>query len=397
MLVEAHVFTQTSRFRSLMTQPTLPVPNLFDSFRLGSLQVPNRAVLAPMTRISAHNDGRASDRMRDYYRVFAKGQFGMIITEGSYIDKAHSQAYLNQPGLAGSEHISAWRSVTTAVHEEGAAIVAQLQHAGPQSQGNSHTQGLRSPSAVRAKGEQAAMYRGSGPYDLPQALTLDEIANIRRSFARSAARAQEAGFDGVEIHGANGYLIDAFLTDYLNERTDAFGGSAEARVQFASDIVTEVRAEVGDDFVVGIRISQGKVSDPTHKWPGGVSDAEATFGALNTSGVNYIHTTEWRASEAAFPGLDPRSLTSLARDFAPDVAIIANGHIDTLADADHMLESGATDLVAIGKAALANRDWPAAARSGRPLEAPLAPSAFGDLATVQDWEINSNGRPGIAA
>lgn len=371
-----------------MTQRTSTARDLFDACRLGGLELRNRAVLAPMTRISAHVDGRASARMRDYYRAFAAGQFAAIITEGSYIDAEHSQTYLDQPGLARPEHVGPWRQVTEAIHGEGSAVIAQLQHSGPQSQDNPHATGLRSASAVRAKGEQAAMYRGSGPFELPQALTVEEIARIRRSFATAAARAREAGFDGVEIHGANGYLVDAFLTDYLNQRTDTYGGSASARVRLACEIATEIRTEVGPDFVVGIRISQGKVSDATHKWAGGVSEARTIFGALNAVGLDYIHTTEWRATEPAFPNEDSRPLAALARAFAPDVAIIANGHLDTRSEADRLLGSGEADLVAVGKAALANRDWPARIRTGQPLQEPMAPSAFGELATIQDWEAN---------
>lgn len=157
-------------------------PSLSDEFVLGHLTLRNRAVLAPMTRVSAAADGTVTDQMREYYRIFAAGGFGAVITEGSYIDSAHSQTYLHQPGLARAEHADSWRSVTEAIRGEGAMAIAQLQHSGPQAQGNPHSGELRGPSAVAAKGEQLGMYRGSGPYDRPAALTTDEIADLRRSF-----------------------------------------------------------------------------------------------------------------------------------------------------------------------------------------------------------------------
>lgn len=366
-----------------------------EPYQLRGIQLPHRVTLAPMTRISAHGDGRASERMRDYYRSFAEGGFGLIVTEGIYPDTAHSQGYLDQPGLATQEHVAAWRHITEAVHEHGAAIIAQLMHAGPQGQGNAYTSGLRSASAVRAQGEQAGMYGGSGPYEVPEALDHKGIAEIVSAFAAAAVRAREAGFSGVEIHGANGYLVDAFLTDYLNVRTDGYGGSPLNRARLAREIVEAVRAAVGKDFVVGIRISQGKVSDPAHRWAGGVEEAEAIFGSLADAGVDYLHTTEWKANAPAFPDQDERSLAQLARDFAPGVTIIANGHLDTGAEAAACLEKGA-DLVAIGKAALAQHDWPLRVHQGRELLDPLAPSAFGALATIQDWETRPAERAVLA-
>lgn len=362
---------------------------LFDDYRLGALVLRNRVLLAPMTRVSAEADGTVSAQVAEYYRIFAAGGFGAIITEGSYIDTAHSQTYLHQPGMARDEHVASWRVVTDAVHSEGAAVIAQLQHSGPQSQGNPHAAGLRSPSDIPAKGMQLAMYRGSGPYARPTAMTLDEIAQVRGSFVDAALRARAAGFDGVEIHGANGYLLDAFLTDYLNRRQDRYGGTPENRVRLLVEVARDVREAVGDGFVVGIRISQGKVSDPDHKWGGGVDEAGAIFGALADSGVDYIHTTEWTANAPAFPDEDPASLAALATRFAPGLTVIANGHIDTGAAASVLVGSGQADLVAIGKAALSNRDWPLRVRDDREIAEPFSPRDFGDLAVVRDWELDA--------
>ena len=177
----------------------------------------NRFIVAPMTRITATDDSSATTTMRDYYERFAKGGFGAVITEGIYTDELYSQGYLNQPGLTNNNHVETWKNVVSAVHEHDTAIIAQLMHAGGQSQGNAYTDETVAPSAIPPKGEQLGFYGGSGTFDVPRALTLDEIEEVRHSFVQAARLAKEAGFDGVEIHGANGYLLDQFLTDYLNE------------------------------------------------------------------------------------------------------------------------------------------------------------------------------------
>ncbi|MGW2094535.1 oxidoreductase [Promicromonospora sukumoe] len=364
-------------------------PLLFQPHRLGSIELRNRAVLSPMTRVSANSDGTVTSQTAEYYRIFAAGGFAAVITEGSFIDTAHSQTYLHQAGMATAEHVAAWRQVTDAVHSEGGALIAQLQHSGPQGQGNVHAEGVHGPSAVRARGEQLAMYRGHGPYPIPAALSVQDLAKVRDAFAASALRAREAGFDGVEIHGANGYLLDAFLTDYLNRRTDGYGGSPENRVRLAVEVAAAVRQEVGPDFTVGMRISQGKVSDLFHKWSGGVVEAATIFTALADTGLDYLHTTEYIASAPAFPEEDSRSLARLAREYAPNLSIIANGSIDTGHQAQDLLHNGTADAVAIGKAALANRDWPLRVARGQHIEPAFSPRAFGDLATVQGWELDA--------
>ncbi|MCP3426925.1 NADH:flavin oxidoreductase [Rothia sp. AR01] len=371
-----------------MTDPA--ASTLFQPYQLGSTTLRNRAVLSPMTRVSAEADGTVTEQTAEYYRIFAAGDFGTIITEGSFIDAAHSQTYLRQAGMATERHVQAWRRVTAAVHREGANIIAQLQHSGPQGQGNAHETGVLGPSAIPARGEQLAMYRGQGPYPTPMPLDVDGLTRVREAFVASALRAQQAGFDGVEIHGANGYLLDAFLTDYLNHRDDNYGGSAQNRIRLSAEIARAVRTAVGPDFTVGIRISQGKVSDLHHKWTGGVAEAATIFTTLAETGLDYLHVTEHIATEPAFPGQDSRSLAQLAREFAPNLSIIANGSINTSEPAHTLLEEGAADLVAIGMAALSNRDWPLRVLREHPLEPAFSPRKFGGLATVQDWELDAD-------
>jgi 2,4-dienoyl-CoA reductase-like NADH-dependent reductase (Old Yellow Enzyme family) len=216
-------------------------------------------------------------------------------------------------------------------------------------------------------------------------MTRDHIGKVRGAFVESARQARDAGFDGVEIHGANGYLIDEFLTDYMNTRTDGYGGNTADRVRLAAEVCHDVVSAVGSDIAVGIRISQGKVSDNHHRWAGREDDAATIFGALAEAGIDYIHTTEYRALAPAF-GDSGKSLAQLAKQYSR-LPIIANGHLDDPRDAAAIVDSGAADVVALAKPALANRDWPHRVRTGQPLSPDLPADLFGPVANVKDWEI----------
>jgi 2,4-dienoyl-CoA reductase-like NADH-dependent reductase (Old Yellow Enzyme family) len=356
---------------------------LWQPATLGRTALANSVALAPMTRISAEEDGRANARMADYYAAYADGGFGLLITEGVYPDTEHSQGYLFQPGLATPAQTDAWAPVVAGVHAAGAKIFAQLMHAGAQAQGNRFTAATIGPSAVPPRGEQLAFYRGSGPYPTPAEITPAQLDRVRDGFVTAALNARAAGFDGVEIHGANGYLLDQFLTDYLNRRTDAYGGSPANRVRLAAEVCRAVRDAAGPEFTVGIRISQAKVSDTRHKWTGGCAEAEVVFGALGRSGIDFVHTTEHRAHAPAFGEGD--SLAALAKRHA-GVPVIANGNLDDPATAAALLAAGSADVVALGKAALANKDWPRRVRAGHPL-AELPGDLLSPLADIKDTEL----------
>jgi 2,4-dienoyl-CoA reductase-like NADH-dependent reductase (Old Yellow Enzyme family) len=258
-------------------------------------------------------------------------------------------------------------------------------HAGSQSQGNPRTATTWGPSAIRPKGEQLPMYRGAGPFNIPQAMTVEDLREVRSAFVNAARQARDAGFDGVEIHGANGYLLDEFLTDYLNTRTDDYGGSVANRVRLAAEVCRDVASAVGGEIAVGIRISQGKVSDNNHRWTGGENDAATIFGTLADTGIDYIHTTEYRALAPAFADSD-KSLAQLAKHYS-GLPIIANGHLDDPKDGAAIIDSGAADVVALAKPALANRDWPRRVQSGQPLSPDVPRDVFGPVANIKDWEV----------
>ena len=357
---------------------------LFTPFGLARLKLPNRLAVAPMTRVSATEGGHATARMGEYYASFIKGGFGLVITEGTYTDKAYSQGYLHQPGLTDDAQLEAWQAVIAQVHAVGGKIIAQLMHAGALSQGNPHRRLNAGPSALTPKGAQLTAYRGSGPYQTPIAMTQADIDEAIAGFAAAAERAQAAGFDGVEVHGANGYLLDQFLTVGVNARTDAYGGPLEARTKLVLQTLHAVRAATDSSFVVGVRISQGKVNDPRHRWAGAEEDAKIIFTLLARK-VDYIHTTEFEAWRPAFSG-GGLSLTALAK-LHSGLPVVTNGSLHDPTRAAAILTSGDADIVALGRSALAAEDWPHQVWEGQtppPFDrASLEPIA--DLANFDGW------------
>ncbi|MEV7553171.1 NADH:flavin oxidoreductase [Amycolatopsis sp. NPDC089917] len=333
---------------------------------LGGLALRNRYAVAPMTRVSAAPDGTPTGEMADYYAEFARGGFGLVFSEGIYPDTAASQGYLNQPGLARDEHVAGWRVVTAGVRAAGGRMIAQLMHAGAISQGNPHQSHNVGPSAVQPRGEMMPAYGGSGPWVAPRELTTAEIDGIVDGFAVAARRAREAGFDGVEVHAANGYLLDQFLTDYTNRRTDSYGGSVAGRIRLTARVVTAV-AEAVPELVTGVRLSQTKVNDFTYRWPGGREDAEVIFAAVAEAGADYLHiASEGRNWLETAKLADGDTITALARKVT-GLPVVANGGMHDLAQAKEVLAGGHADVLSIGHGALANPDLPARVAASEPL------------------------------
>jgi 2,4-dienoyl-CoA reductase-like NADH-dependent reductase (Old Yellow Enzyme family) len=357
---------------------------LLSSYKLGNIELNNRAGLAPMTRTSASNEGIANERMAQYYANFANGGFGLVITEGTYTDELYSQGYHNQPGIANPTQGEAWKKVVEATHQEGSKIICQLMHAGALSQGNIYKQETLGPSATLPKGEQLAVYGGEGDYPIPREATKEDIADVIQGFVNSAIRAREAGFDGVEIHGANGYLLDQFLTDYSNQRTDEYGGSTETRVQLTVEVIDAVKKAVGNDFVVGVRVSLGKVNDYHHKWVRGEEDAKIIFEKIASAKPDYIHTTEYDATNPAFGEQGP-SLAELARKYT-GLPLIVNGNLEDPSKAEGIITSGHADIITLGKGALANPDWVKKVKEGKKIEE-FTFDVLQPDATIKDKEL----------
>jgi len=354
-------------------------PRLFSPGRIGTVELKNRSIVAPMTRTSATVDGLVTRPMMEYYAEFARGGWGLVYTEAAYIDKAYSQGYNSQPGIADSVQRDAWKPVVEACHREGVPIFMQIYHAGAVNQGNHWIQGSIAPSGVQPKGEQIDRYGGKGPFQMPREITRDEMRKVVADFAAAAKRAAEVGFDGVEVHGANGYLPDQFLTTYTNLRTDEYGGRVENRIRFHTEIMRAARDATPASVPVGVRISQTKVNDLAYLWPGEVTDAAVVFSALRNAGVDFIHVSAHLGCTPVFAsGL---SLAGLAKKFT-GLTIIANGRLHDPNFAEDVLARGEGDFCSVGKGALADPAWPSKVRAGQ-VPIPFDPGMTSPLATLE--------------
>lgn len=330
-------------------------PNLFSPRSLGSLELRNRTVVSSLTRTSATAEGLVTPAMIRYYTEFAKSGWGLIATEATYVDQQYSQGYFFQPGIANEQQAQSWVPLVKAVHEAGAPIYMQLFHGGAVNQGNNWVKGSLAPSAVQPKGTQISRYRGDGgPFQIPREITLQEIEQVIQSFAQAAQRAIEAGFDGVEIHGANGYLLDQFLTTYTNQRSDHYNGDIQARLRFHIELLTAVRKAIPGKLL-GVRISQTKVNDLDYSWPGEVKDAQVIFSGLAATGIDFIHVAAHHGISPIFGGT--KSLSGLAKKFS-GLPVITNGKLHDPAVAESALLNNEGDFVSIGKGALADPHWP---------------------------------------
>ncbi len=336
--------------------------------QIGRLHLENRYVLAPMSRASATEDGVPTLEMAEYYARFAQGGFGLLIAEGAYPQGTLSQSYANQPGLCTDAHQNGWADIASAVHKEGGKIVLQLIHAGAVSQVADQP---KAPSAIQPQGQMLQMYGyKQGPYAVPEPFSEAEVLDVKAGFVQAAIRAQKAGMDGVEVHCANGYLLDQFLTPEMNTRAAPYGGSVENRIRLTCEIIAEIREVCAADFLVGVRLSQAKATQPDYFWQGGAKDAKIIFKAVKSAGADYIHiASEIKGYEYHCTSTDGTKLTSFARDVT-GLPVIANGGLNEPELAAKVLSENEADFLAIGKSAMVNPDLPSRIASG------LMPRAF---------------------
>jgi 2,4-dienoyl-CoA reductase-like NADH-dependent reductase (Old Yellow Enzyme family) len=211
-------------------------------------------------------------------------------------------------------------------------------------------------------------YFGQGPYPMPKAMSLEDIAQVTDAFVEAAKRAQGAGFNGIEVHSANGYLLDQFITTYTNQREDHYGGSTHNRIRLSAQIVAAIKAAVSPSFIVGIRLFQTKVNDREYRWPDGRQEAEIFFSTLAQAGADYLHLAsegrDWQAGEIT--EVDGISLTQFARKLT-GLPVVANGGMQDPARSAAFLSEGHADLVSLGRGAMANPDYPRRLASSRPL------------------------------
>lgn len=342
---------------------------LFHPATMGALELPNRVLMAPLTRNRAKPDGTPWDVAATYYAQRASA--GLIFSEATQIS-AMGKGYLNTPGIYSDDHIAGWKGITDAVHAEGGRIFCQLWHVGRISHTSLLPEG-RSPVSSSDIPAEAQTFTEAGFQDTsaPEALTLDGIAALKDEVLNAAKAAKAAGFDGVEIHGANGYLLDQFLQDHANRRDDAYGGSIENRIRLLREVIAVV-AEVWPKDRIGVRLSPlGQFNDI------GDSDPEALFATvyrtIDSAGLAYLHVVE------QFPGTEDteegRAILKRLRKHYTGF-YIANGGYDAESAAE-AIETGHADAVAFGRPFIANPDLPERYRTGAPLNAPDQDTFYG--------------------
>lgn len=334
---------------------------LFTTFNLGALKLPNRAVMAPLTRGRAEPDGTPNELMAAYY--VQRATAGLIVTEATAISP-QGFGWAGAPGMYADAHVSGWQKVTKAVHNAGGRIFLQLWHMGRVSHPDFQKGELPvGPSAIAAKGD-AHTHTGHKPYVTPRALSASELPGIARDYAIATQRARAAGFDGVEIHAANGYLLDQFLRDGSNQRSDAYGGSIANRVRFLVEVAEAVAGAWSPDRV-GVRLSPTNQFNDMHD-----STPHQTFEhaarELNRLDLAYLHVLEGLPGHWSHaPG---ERVSPLIRA-AFKGAFMANAGYDA-ETAAQSLDSGAADLIAFGVPFLANPDLLERIRRGAALNPP---------------------------
>jgi 2,4-dienoyl-CoA reductase-like NADH-dependent reductase (Old Yellow Enzyme family) len=342
---------------------------LFQPFKLKNLTVPNRLVMAPMTRTQSPG-GVPGPNVAAYYRRRAEGGTGLLITEGTWIPRAQAGTIPDVPRFYGEDALNGWRRVVEEVHAAGSLIFPQLWHTGIAAvQGAPEGFAADSPSGLWTKGDK----RG-------EPMSEADIAAVIEAFGTAARSAKEIGFDGVELHGAHGYLIDQFLWDGTNQRTDQYGGDLVARTRFAADVLREVRKNVGEEYPVVLRFSQWKLQDYNAKLVHTPQELEAMLAPLVDAGADAFHCSTRRFWEPEFEGSNlnlagwTKKLTGkptitvgsvtlneeFMTTFRSDEAAAVTGIDDLL----ERLERGEFDLVALGRSLIVNPDWPKIVRRG---------------------------------
>ncbi len=336
---------------------------LFSPAQLGGLTLQNRVVMAPMTRSRALSQGIPSDLVTTYYAQ--RTTAGLIITEGTS-PSPNGLGYARIPGLYSPEQIAGWKNVTDAVHEKGGKIFAQLMHTGRMSHPDNLPAGaeLVAPSAIAAKGDMWTDTQGMQPQPTPRALTTEEVKQTIQEYVQAAKNAIEAGFDGIELHGANGYLIEQFLHPAANQRTDEYGGSDENRSRFLFEIAQGSVDAIGADKV-GIRLSPYGVAGDLSNYEGIETLYNYVAEELQKIGLVYVHLVDHSGMGA--PVVPPSVVNGIRERFKG--TLILAGSYDA-ARAEDVLASGLADLVAFGRPFIANPDLVERLETGAELAQP---------------------------
>ena len=324
--------------------------NLFEEVKVGKLTLRNRLLMNPMTRSRADEHGVANAMMVEYYKQRATA--GLIVTEG-IAPSPNGKGYARIPGLWNAAQVESWKPITAAVHAQGGHIFAQFMHTGRVSHPANMTEGavIVAPSALPLTGAQMFTdEHGLQDYPVPAEMSEADIQQAKAEFVQAAKNAIAAGFDGIELHGANGYLIEQFLSPHTNARTDAWGGSVEKRIRFAVEVAKECAAAIGGDKV-GIRLSPYGVASGMAAYAEVEQEYLALVGELAQAGLVYIHVADHQGQGA--PEV-PLAFKQALRKAWPRTFIIG-GSFD-LASAEKAVAENLVDLVGIGRAFLANPD-----------------------------------------
>ena len=321
---------------------------LFSEAKLGPLTLQNHMVMCPLTRSRALGNV-PNDLMAEYYSQRASA--GLIITEGTS-PSPNGLGYARIPGIFSAEQVAGWKKVTDAVHAKGAKMFVQLMHTGRIGHQNNLPKGAKivAPSAVRAAGQMYTDTEGMKDHPVPEALDAAGLAATKAEFVNAATNAVKAGFDGIELHAANGYLLEQFIRPNSNTRTDEYGGSIENRARFVLEVASATIAAIGKDKV-GIRLSPFGVFNDMPLYPELEADYAYLAEKLNALGLVYVHLVDHSAQGAP---VVPDSIKATFRKTFKRTLILSGGYDAARAEAD--LEAGKADLIAFGKAFLANPD-----------------------------------------
>ncbi len=336
---------------------------LFNTFQLGSLLLKNRVVMAPMTRNRATSDHTPTKLMAEYYGQRAEA--GLIITEGT-APSANGVGYPRIPGIYNKEQVESWKMITAEVHAKGGKIFMQLMHTGRVSHSDNMPSGTKvlAPSGVGMSGEIYTDKNGQQPYPAPQAMTLTEIEETQEEFILASKNAIEAGFDGVELHGANGYLLDQFINPSTNKRSDTYGGSIENRSRFVIETAQKVATEIGATKT-GIRLSPYGAFNDMVAFDGLEDAYEFLALELGKLKLAYIHIVD--QSDMGAPEVPTSVKNKIKKAFGGN--IIASGGFNAQ-KAEEALVADKGDLIAFGRPFISNPDLVYKMQNNIPLTAP---------------------------
>ena len=329
--------------------------NLFEPYTLREKTIKNRLAVAPMVTNYCAEDGKATEKFLSYYEKRAEGGFGLIITEAFAVDPL-SRAFTNMGCFWSDDHIKGHDQLPVRVHKHGSKVIMQIVHCGRQLSEVAIGAQPVAPSAIHCP---------FSPNDTPRPLSVEEIHQLVEQFGDAALRAKKCGFDGVEIHGAHGYLIAQFMSPYTNKRLDEYGGNLQNRMKFPLEIIKNVRQKCGEDFIVGFRMSIDEFVDGGRT----IADSKSIAVMIQDAGVDIIHASAgvYASVDAVIPPFYVKNawLTNLTRELKTvcRIPVITVGRINDPIIADNLIKSGVADFVSIGRGSLADPAFPNKAKA----------------------------------